>query len=171
MRQHMGLHPRLAAWTSSGDSPRLEVPADLALHTLERIVDRLAIATQALSDFLVRAAVEVQRQHARLKVGERCRDASYERAQTLGADDLIDRVMYDDPGIISSSVGSLSPDEPRRAREGEVLVKRRVLVTGRRLHGREIWRVMQSSAKLRKLDSRSVPVVTDRLVETRDPPE
>ena len=62
-----------------------------------------------------------------------------------------------EPGSISSSVGSLSPVPPAGELENETywfsgVCLLRVAV----LTAVMIWRVMQSSAKLRKLDSRSV---------------
>src|SRR5215218_10077961 len=69
-----------------------QVRPDLALDPLERVVDRLRVAAQALADGLVAAAVEVEGEDARLELGERRRQAPDERAQLLGADDLVDRV-------------------------------------------------------------------------------
>ena len=62
-----------------------------------------------------------------------------------------------EPGRTSSSVGSLSPLAPAGDEEKETywfsgVCLLRVAV----LTAVMIWRVMQSSAKLRKLDSRSV---------------
>ncbi len=73
------------------------------------------------------------------------------------------------PGITSSSVGSPSEALGRRARERDVLFSGVCLLRVAVLTAVMIWRVMQSSAKLRKLDSRSVAVVADRLVEADEP--
>ena len=46
------------------------------------------------ADILVGVPIEVQRQHARLELGQRRRDARYERTQLLGADHLAHRVVH-----------------------------------------------------------------------------
>ena len=106
---------------------RLEVRADLALHALERVVHGLRVAPELGGDGLVRVAVEVERQHRAL-VG---------------------------PGRTSSSVGSESPEAAGVDENetywfsGECLLRVEVFTAVM------ICRVMHSSAKLRKLDSRS----------------
>src|SRR4051794_6079027 len=80
------------------DVARAKVRADLALHALERVVDRLRVAREALADGLVAAAVEAEGQDPRLELGERRGEAAHERAQLLGADDLVDGVVHGRPG-------------------------------------------------------------------------
>src|SRR5919109_2551690 len=57
--------------------------ADLALDPLERIVDGLAVAADLLADGRVRVPVEVEREHARLELGQHRRQAGDERPQLL----------------------------------------------------------------------------------------
>src|SRR3954452_23174338 len=72
------------------DVARAQVRADLALDALERVVDRLAVAVELLADRRVGVPVEVQREHARLQLGEHGRQAGDQGAQLLGGDDLVD---------------------------------------------------------------------------------
>ena len=47
-----------------------EMGSDLALDPLQRVVDGLAVASQFLPDRHLGVAVEVQREYARLELGE-----------------------------------------------------------------------------------------------------
>src|SRR3954466_13630210 len=58
---------------SGWNRARIEVRGDLALDTLERVVDRLRVAVQAAGDLLVGAAVQVQRQDRALEIRKRAR--------------------------------------------------------------------------------------------------
>src|SRR3954454_21724590 len=113
-----------ASCTAAGlgrDGPGGEVRADLALDALQRVVDRLRVAPQPLADDLVGVAVEVERQHARLEVREDRRKAGDQRAQLLGRDDLVDRIVRGGAGQHLVERG-LPVDRGRgRRRERDVL--------------------------------------------------
>src|SRR4051794_30084481 len=79
--------------TLSGDPARFEVSADLALHALERVVDRLRVAVEARRDRLVRIAVQVERQHRALELREHAGQACHQRMQLLAGDHLVHRVV------------------------------------------------------------------------------
>src|SRR4051812_19251032 len=78
MISQVGMRARLER-----DGPRGEVRPDLALDALQGIVHRLAVAAEPLPDGGVGVAVEIERQHARLELGEHGRQAGHERAQLL----------------------------------------------------------------------------------------
>src|SRR5256885_12310752 len=67
---------------------RVQVRGDLALHALERIVDRFGVAIQAAGDLLVGAAVQVERPNRALEIRERAGEAADEAVQLLRGDDL-----------------------------------------------------------------------------------
>src|SRR4051794_40271575 len=115
------------------DVPGGEVRPDLALDALQGVVDRLGVAAEALADLLVAVAVEVQREHARLQLGQRRGQAGDQRLQLLGADDLVDRVVHRRAGddLVERRLAVLGGGG--RGRERDVLVQRRVLVARRRL--------------------------------------
>ena len=78
------------AGPSSGSGCRLyrraplgQMLSDLPLDPLQRVVDGLAVAADPPPDLLVGMAVEVQREHAGLELGQRSRDAGDERAELL----------------------------------------------------------------------------------------
>src|SRR3712207_2679883 len=75
------------------DGASAQVHAHLALHALQRVVDRLRVAAEPAADLLVGAPVEVEREDARLELAERGAQAADERLQLLAADDLVDRVV------------------------------------------------------------------------------
>src|SRR5919204_3200149 len=146
-----------------------QVRPDLALHALQGVVDRLGVAADARTDELVAEPVEVQRQDARLELGEGGRQAGDERAQLLGGDDLVDRVVDRGPG--DDLVERRLPVGRARRRRGErdVLVERRVLVARRGLHGRDD---LARDAQLGEVAKARLPVravVADRLVEPDEP--
>src|SRR4051795_12792755 len=110
-----------------------EVRPHLALDALQGVVDRLGVAAEALADLLVAVAVEVQREHARLQLGQRRGQAGDQRLQLLGADDLVDRVVHRRAGddLVERRLAVLG--RRGRRRERDVLVQRRVLVARRGL--------------------------------------
>src|SRR3954452_18263199 len=57
------------------DVAGVQVRADLALDALEGVVDGLAVAAELLADGRVRAPIQVQREHARLQLGQHGRQA------------------------------------------------------------------------------------------------
>ena len=61
------------------DLARLLVREDLPLHALQRVVDRLRVAAEALGHLLVRRAFEVEPQRVGLERRERRRQAADER--------------------------------------------------------------------------------------------
>ena len=90
-----------------------------------------------------------------------------QRAQLLGGDHLVDRIVHrSSPGSISSSVESLSPASPGgRARERDVLVQRGVLVAGRGLdRGDDLARDAQLG-EVAEARLAVGAVVADRLVQ------
>src|SRR4051794_10431233 len=156
---------RFEARSSEQDVARPQMGADLALDALQRVVDRLGVAAEPFADRLVAAAVEVQREHARLEVGERGGQAADERAQLLGGDDLVDRVVDRRAGQDLVERRLAVADGGRRRGERDVLVQRLVLVARRRLHrGDDLPR----DAQLREVAEARLAVgavVADRLVE------
>src|SRR5215212_11120750 len=72
---------------------RAEVRADLALHALERVVDRLRVALEPVGDRLVAVPVQVERQHRALQLGQDAREARHQAVQLLGGDHLVDRIV------------------------------------------------------------------------------
>src|SRR3954451_10506184 len=131
--------PALAMITSAitavllEDVPGRQVRADLALDPLQRVVDRLGVAAEALADLLVAVAVQVQGQHAGLELRQRRREAGDQRLQLLGADDLVDRVVHRRAGDDLVERGLAVLGRRGRRRERDVLVQRRVLVARRGL--------------------------------------
>src|SRR5437763_1508329 len=133
------LHVRpIASMTRSmltGDCPLSQVLADLALDSLERVVDRLAVTPEPAPDLLVGVPVEVEGEDPRLEVRERRRQASDQRAQLLGTDHLVDGVVDRGPWQHLVERGVVLARLARGgAGERDVLVQRRVLVPRRRLH-------------------------------------
>ena len=91
-----------------------------------------------------------------------------ERAQLLGADHLVDRIVdRSSPAIISSSVGSVSPPVPDGVLENETYwFSGRVLVAGCRLdRGDDLARDAQLG-EVAEARLAIGPIVADRLVET-----
>src|SRR3954451_12437339 len=95
-----GIMPRCYRRTcpSVEHGTRGEVRADLALDPLQGVVDGLGVAAEAHRDLLVRTAVEVEREDARLELRQRRRQAADERVQLLRRDDLVDGVVHRRPG-------------------------------------------------------------------------
>ncbi len=127
----------------------------------------LEIAADALADLLVGAAVEVQRQDARLELGQRGRQAA-RRARASSSEEMtwLHGVVHRGPGITSSRVGSpLERARGRAARTTRSRLSGVCLLRVAVLTAVMIWRVMQSSAKLRKRRLAVGAEVADRLVE------
>src|SRR6478672_7287226 len=119
--------------TSIQHGSRDEVRADLALHPLQGVVDRLGIACESPGDLLVGATVQVERQGPGLELGERRGQAPDECLELLGGDDLQCRVVHGGAGD-DLLEGRLALGRARgRLRERDVAVERRVLVARRRL--------------------------------------
>ena len=85
---------------SSGGAPLLVedlaallVLEHLALHALERVVDRLRVAAEILGHLLVRVALEIEAQRVRLERREAGAEAEDEALELLGGDDADGRVV------------------------------------------------------------------------------
>src|SRR4051794_39478367 len=134
---------------------RGQMRADLALDSLQRVVDGLGVAIEQARDLFVGPTVEVQRQHPRLEVAQRGRQASDQRAQLLGGDDLADRIVDRRPRDHLVE-GRLAVGGRRRGGgERHVLVERRVLVARRRLHRGDD---LAGDAQLREVAERGLAV-------------
>src|SRR4051812_25748371 len=148
---------------------RLQVGANLALHPLERVVHGFRVAREPLGDRLVRVAVEVERQHGALELGQHAREARHEAVQLLARDHLVDRIVGERPRqhLVERRLGVAGGG--RRGRERHVLVERRVLVARRRLHrGDDLPR----DAELREVPEARLAVravVANGLVEPDEP--
>src|SRR5438045_3025606 len=70
------------------DLARLAVHDDLALHPLERVVDRLRVAAELVGHVLVGRALEVHAQRVGLEPGETGAEAEDEARQLLARDHL-----------------------------------------------------------------------------------
>src|SRR4029453_5789088 len=71
----------------------LLVREDLALHALERVVDRLRVAAELVCHVLVGIALEVERQRLRLERREAGAEREDEALELLGRDDADRRVV------------------------------------------------------------------------------
>src|SRR4051812_9379902 len=148
---------------------RLKVRADLALHALQRVVDRLRVAREPLGDRLVRVPVEVERQHRALELGKDARQTRHQAVQLLARDHLVHGVVRDRPGEDLVERRLRVAGRGRGGRERHVLVERRVLVAGRRLHRRDD---LARDAQLREVAEARLAVgavVANRLVEPDEP--
>src|SRR3990172_11914945 len=110
---------------------------DLALHALERVVDRLRVAAEPLRHLLVRVALEVEAQGVRLELGEAGAEGEDEALELLGRDDADDGVVHGGAGERTADGGVAVLLAGRGLRERDVGVQRRVLEARRRLDGRD----------------------------------
>ena len=143
--------------------------ADLALDPLQRVVDGLGVAGEALAHLLVGVAVEIQREHATLQLGQGAREAAHQRAQLLGGDDLVDGIVHGGAWQHLVERGHVFAGSGRCGGEGHVLVQRRVLVARGRLHGSDD---LARDAQLGKVAEAGLAIgakVADRLVQTHEP--
>src|SRR3990172_11571887 len=110
---------------------------DLALHALERVVDRLRVAADLLRHLLVRVALEVEAKGVRLELGEAGAEAEDEALELLGRDDADDGVVHGRAreGVADRAVAVLLTGG--RLRERDVRVQRRMLEARRRLDRRD----------------------------------
>ena len=158
-----------AASCSGGHRAGLQVRTDLALDPLQRVVYRLRVAHQPLADLLIGVAVQIQRQHAALELGQRTREAPHQRAQLLRGDHLVDRVVHGRAGQHLVERGHVLASPGRRGGEGDVLVQRRVLVAGGGLHRRDD---LPRDAQLGEVAKARLAVgakVADRLIQAEEP--
>src|SRR4051794_3335928 len=123
-----------SAVSSLKDFARLLVREDLALHALERVVDRLRVAAEPFGHVLVGRAFEIEPERVRLEAGEPGAEAADEALQLLGRDHHHRRLMHGRPGQgVAERALSVRVLARRGMAERDVGVERRVLEAGRGL--------------------------------------
>src|SRR4051812_28429085 len=148
------------------DFARLLVGENLPLDALERVVDRLRVAAEALGHVLVGRSLEVEAKRVGLERREAGAEAEDEALQLLGRDDhhgrLVDGGARERVAERALAVGILTC---RCMAERNVRVERRMLEARRRLDRRDD---LARHAKLREAAERRLlvgPEIADGLVE------
>src|SRR5919106_95410 len=130
-KQVPGTRPWLGAWHLGFLEQYLAralVVDDLALHALERVVDRLRVAAELRGHLLVRAALEVEPERIGLERREAGAEGEHEALELLRGDDADRRVVDARPrqGVAEGAL-AVRLLAGRRMAEGDVRVERRVL--------------------------------------------
>src|SRR5919106_4921926 len=130
-KQVPGTRPWLGAWHLGFLEQYLAralVVDDLALHALERVVDRLRVAAELRGHLLVRAALEVEPERIGLERREAGAEGEDEALELLGRDHADGRVVDARAGqSVAERALAVRVLPRRRVAEGDVRVQRRVL--------------------------------------------
>src|SRR5438874_11600769 len=110
----------------------LLVLGDLALHALERVVDRLRVAAEPLGHVLVGRALQVQAKRVGLERRQPRAEAEDEALELLGGDDDDGRLVRARAGQrVAEGALAVALLTGGRVAERDVLAQRRVLEAGR----------------------------------------
>src|SRR5581483_5290609 len=142
----------------------------LALHALERVVDRLRVAPELVGHLFVRRSFEVETQGVRLEPGKTRAEAEDEALQLLARDHAGRRLVDARPGQrVAQGHVALRILTGRSLAEGDVVVEGVVLEARRRLDGGDD---LPRHAELREATERGLlvwPEVADGLAEPDQP--